>query len=267
MSQSAKFDLPSSRAAFDLSDALFKAHPYPILAHLPTGNPLYLYASFPAEQNTWLIICHKDAETIFHDEHFVTDRRDALPPAEYVPLPDPSPSVDGLFGPDMLKCDPLEHTRLRKPVNPFVTARAIVQWRDSMQAISEELMDIVEGTGQMDFIAEFASPLPARIISQVLGVPSEESTKLHAWTKQRGVHLQAFYTSLPALIDQKRRTPGDDLVSKLIHTASNDDRLSEQELVAMIFLLIFAGLETTTHLIGNGMLALLTHPAPQPGPS
>ncbi|GCE07684.1 cytochrome P450 family protein [Dictyobacter aurantiacus] len=274
MSQSTDFDLTSSQTAeFDLTTVAFKSNPYPILARLRTHDPVYQYTSSPDGQSTWLITRYEDAEIVLRDERFVKDKQSTLPPEERAPSAGPAPSVSDLFDLGMLKFDPPDHTRLRKVVNLFFTPRATEQWRESVQRISDELIDKVESQKRMDLIEDFASVLPIRIISEMLGVPAEDSMQLHLWTKriadalddpaafeQVASDLQAFYTYLLALVEKKRQASTDDLVCKLMHASVEGDQLTERELVAMIFLLILAGHETTTNLIGNGILALLTHP-------
>lgn len=274
MSQSTSFDLTSSQAgAFDLTASAFKANPYPIFAQLRLHDPVYLYASSPDGQSTWLITRYEDAEFILHDKRFVKDKQLAFSPEGRAGLSDLPPSADDLFNLSMLKFDPPDHTRLRRLLNPFFTPRSLEQLRGSIQEICDELINLVESKGQMDIIEEFAAVLPIRIIAKMLGVPAEDGLKLHTWTKritdaldnplafqQVEQDLQASYTYLLALIDQKRQRPVADLVGTLIQANTDEDRLSERELVAMVFLLILAGNETTMNLIGNGMLALLTHP-------
>ena len=272
--QSAHFDLTSSETAhFDLTSSVFKANQYPIFARLRVSDPVYQYDSSSAQQSTWLVTRYTDAEIVLRDERFVKDRQNILPPEERQPALNPLPSADDLFDLGMLKFDPPEHTRLRKLIMPFFSARAIEHWKESIQQITDELIDTVRPKGYMDLVEEFAAVLPIRMIASMLGVPAQDSAKLHLWTKRiadalddpsafQQVHddLQAFYLYLRVLIEQKRREPDDGLVSKLLQGQEGDDKLTERELVAMVFLLILAGHETTTNLIGNGILALLTHP-------
>lgn len=275
MSQSTKFDLTSSQAAdFDLTSSVFKSNPYPVFARLRISDPVHQYHSSSSDtQSTWLITRYSDAEIVLRDERFVKDKQHTLLREEYQPEPEQPPSADDLFNLGMLKFDPPDHTRMRKLVTPFFTSRAVEQLRGDIQEISDELIDGFEKNGQADIIEDFASLLPIRIISKMLGVPTEDSTKLHTWTKciadalddpvafqQIHAHLQAFYEYLLVLIEEKKQRPDNALVSKLMQSQVGDDQLTERELVAMVFLLILAGHETTANLIGNGMLALMTHP-------
>ncbi len=253
----------------NLASPAFKANPYPAFAWLRASDPVHQLAS-SGGQSTWLITRYRDAELVLRDQRFVKDHNNVVPPEKRTRAP---ASAADLMSMSLIDFDPPDHTRLRSLVNPFFTPRVVERWRERIQEITDELIDAVEGKGSMDLIEEFAFPLPIRVISEILGVSAEDCPKLHMWTKaladalgdpvafqQVGEQLQAFYIYLLALIESKRQAPADDLVSKLLQAEAKGDRLSEREVAAMIFLLITAGHDTTDNLIGNGMLALLTHP-------
>ncbi len=257
---------------FNLASSDFKANPYPVFAQLRVSDPVHQFSSSNG-QSTWLITRYADVELVLRDERFVKDRQHVFSSGEHTHLSISPASATDLMSMSMVDFDPPDHTRLRTLVNPFFTPRQMETWRGRIQAITDELIDAVEGKGQMDLIEEFAFPLPIRIITEILGVPTEDCSKLHRWTsltadalgdpvafQQVGAHLQAFYTYLLTLIERKRQTPADDLVSKLIQAEAEGGQISQRELVTMIFLLITAGHDTSDNLIGNGMLALLTHP-------
>jgi cytochrome P450 len=267
----------SQTTEIDLTSSGFKADPYPTFAQLRAKDPVHLLTSLNVHQiasseglSAWLITRYQEAEAVLRDERFIKDRQNLLPSQERAHAP---ASPADLLSMGLVDFDPPDHTRLRSLVGLSFTPRLVEQWRQRVQQITDELIDAVEGKGSMDLIEEFAFPLPMRVISEILGVPAEEEPKLRARTRviadalgnpaafqQAEAQLQAFYTYLLALIESKRRTPADDLVSKLIQAEAQGDRLSQRELVAMVFLLIVAGHDTTANLIGNGMLALLTHP-------
>jgi cytochrome P450 len=258
-----------------LTSPAFKANPYPAFACLRADDPVHQFTSSGVhqlnssqEQRTWLITRYEDAQVVLRDERFVKAHNKLLPLKEQTPTP---ASAADLLSMGMVDFDPPDHTRLRSLVNLSFTPRLVEQWHERIQEITDELIDAVEGQGSMDLIEQFAFPLPIRVILEMLGVPAEDSPKLRLWIKlivdalpdasqQAGEQLQACYTYLLALIESKRQAPADDLVSKLIQAEVEGERISERELVAMIYLLIMAGYETTANLIGNGMLALLTHP-------
>jgi len=174
----------------------------------------------------------------------------------------------------MLDTDPPDHERLRALVSKASTPRLIERMRLRVQEIADALLDAVRDKGEMDLIDDYAFPLPITVIAELLGVPAEDRNKCREWsdaavsgdTTQEYVekillpHMQAFTDYLRALFDEKRKNPKDDLISALVRAEEAGDKLSEDELLAMVFLLLIAGHETTVNLIGNGVLALLQHP-------
>jgi cytochrome P450 len=251
----------------DLASPVFKANPYPTFARLRLAAPVSMLSQ-EAEHKTWLITRYQEAEMVLRDERFVKNQRNAIGSLQESERP---PSAADLMCMGMVDFDPPDHTRLRSLVGHFFTPRAIEQWRERIQQITDELIDMVEAQVCVDLIDALAFPLPLTVISEMLGLPVEDRPALHHWTRQladafdhpgtlknANEPLQAFYDYLLALIERKRREPGNDLMSHLVQVESH--RISERELVAMIFLLITAGHDTTDNLIGNGMCALLTHP-------
>ena len=167
----------------------------------------------------------------------------------------------------MLDADPPDHTRLRKLVNQAFTARAVEALRPRVEEISAALLDDLAGHDEADLLAGFAVPLPITVIGELLGVAPEERAEFRRRTAGFGSgsaepeqvrHLKEL---LVELVRRKRDEPADDVLSRLVRARDEDDRLSERELVATAFLLLFAGYETTVNLIGNGVYALLRNPA------
>jgi cytochrome P450 len=187
--------------------------------------------------------------------------------------------AEGLPGPafsrHMLNVDPPDHTRLRRLVaRAFVPSR-VAALEPAVRAAAEDLVDQLTAGGTetpVDLVAGFAQPLPFQVIGDLLGIPPADRARLHgnfqvllsAWTGDPPAHVvaasDAILAYLGELVDAKRRHPTEDLVSVLV-TAGDDDRLSRQELLSSLFQLIVAGHDTTTSLIGNGIVALLDHPA------
>jgi cytochrome P450 len=186
--------------------------------------------------------------------------------------------AEGLPGPafsrHMLNVDPPDHTRLRRLVaRAFVPSR-VAALEPAIRAAAGTLLDRMAARGTdvvVDLVEEFAQPLPFQVISDLLGIPESDRPRLHGWFQ---VLLSPWTGDPPAdvvaasdgivaylgdLVDAKRHDPADDLVS-LLTTASNHDRLTRQELLSSLFQLIVAGHDTTTSLIGNGLVALLDHP-------
>jgi cytochrome P450 len=180
---------------------------------------------------------------------------------------------DSLFGQSlshhMLNSDPPQHGRLRKLVNKAFTPRVIERLRPRVESICDELLDTMAGRDIVDLMTAYAVPVPIRVICELLGVPEEDRTLFRSWSSALVSALPqdvvneasaAMDDYLRALVEDKAQHPGEDLLSGLVHADESGDRLSADELVSMAFLLLAAGHETTMNLIGNGMLALLTHP-------
>ena len=256
----------------DLFDPSFKADPYPTYAKLRSSAPVYR-AALPDGRGVWLITRYDDVLAVLKDQRFVKDWRGALTPEQLAQVP-PIPEVMKPLSQNMLDTDPPDHERLRALVSKAFTPRLIERLRPRVQAISDGLLDAVQDRGEMDLIDDYAFPLPITVIAELLGVPAEDRNNFREWSdaavsgnaSQEYMeeilipHMQAFTDYLRALFEEKRANPGDDLVSALVRAEEAGDRLSEDELLGMVFLLLVAGHETTVNLIGNGVLALLQHP-------
>jgi cytochrome P450 PksS len=173
----------------------------------------------------------------------------------------------------MLDVDPPDHTRLRALVQKAFTPRVVEQVRERIQKLTESLLDRAVDQRRMDLVRDYALPIPTTIIAEMLGVPKEDRHKFHRWSRAivksnpsgwrmvRAIPSAVlFLRYIRKLVKMRRAKPQDDLVSSLVQVEEAGDQLSEDELLAMIFLLLIAGHETTVDLIGNGTLALLAHP-------
>ncbi len=183
------------------------------------------------------------------------------------------------FARSMLLQDPPDHTRLRTLVSKAFTPRAIEGLRGRIESMVEALLDAAVDRGEMDLIADLAYPLPASVICEMLGVPLQDRDHLREWSAEIARSLDAVIVADPdviaranaagvairdyfeRLVTERRRAPRADILSGLIAAEEAGDRLSTDELFATVILLFLAGHETTANLIGNGMLALLRHPA------
>jgi cytochrome P450 len=256
-----------------------KHNPYPLYARLREQGPLSQVSWGGGEM--WLITTYDDAIAVLKDPRFTLERAkietvegESRATGEsisrYVPLASQR---------HLLNTDPPDHTRLRTLVSKAFMPRMIEQLRPRIQQITDELLDAVQAQGQMDLITDFAFPLPMTVISEMLGIPEEQRKPFRAWTQaiiqgqsaasspvQKEDQMvagkaaeDAFIGYIKTLLSEKSRHPDDSLSSRLVCAEEQGDTLDENELIAMIFLLITAGHETTVNLIGNGMLALLEH--------
>jgi cytochrome P450 len=256
----------------NLFDPVFKADPYPTYARLRSSAPVHR-ATLPDGRGVWLITRYEDILAVLKDERFVKNWRSALTPEQRAEIP-PIPEVMKPLSQNMLDTDPPDHERLRALVSKAFTPRLIERMRPRVQAIADGLLDAVQDRGGMDLIDDYAFPLPITVIAELLGVPAEDRNNFREWSdaavsgnaSQEYLeeilipHMQAFTDYLRALFEEKHANPRDDLVSALVQAEEAGDKLSEDELLGMVFLLLVAGHETTVNLIGNGVLALLQHP-------
>lgn len=179
----------------------------------------------------------------------------------------------------MLFQDPPTHTRLRKLVSHAFTPRAIERWRPEILRIASQCLDAMAGRKEVDLIADLALPVPSTVICEMLGVPVSDRDTFTVWTAEatHGITPNPFPDPLvieraeaaalkladyfEKLIPQRKKKPGEDLISILIRAEEDGDRLSATELISQTIGLLIAGFETTIGLIGNGLRALLLHPA------
>lgn len=255
----------------DLFSPAAKANPYPAFSVMRANDPIHAM-DMENGQRAWLITRYEDVLAILKDQRFIKDHRKLLTPEQ---LEQMQGDMSQMMNMHMLGFDPPDHTRLRALVNLSFTPRLVEQWRERIQTITDELIDaMLEQDGaELDLIDAFSFPLPIMVITEMLGVPSEDRLKFRTWSNAlldgadnpesfEHVKMQMFEFAmyLRDLIVTKREQPTDDLVGRLIQTEADGDKLNEIELISMIFLLLVAGHETTVNLISNGVLALLQHP-------
>jgi cytochrome P450 len=265
---------------FDLFKPLRSAgsleNPYPVYSVLRTVRPVLQVPTPDFDgPGVWLLSRYRDVHEVLRDPRFSANRLNAPLVKENL---DRLPSVlqqsaQGLR--TMLVMDPPDHTRVRKLVNKAFTPRRIGSLRERIQQIVDAELDIVAEKGGIELIHDLAEPVPAIVIAELLGVPAEDHRQFRAWSSELiaeiaspsaardGGGLGAARKLLGYLADviaERRAAPRDDLISAMIHAQEEDDALSDEELLATSNLLLLAGHETTTNLIGNGMLALLREP-------
>src|SRR5262249_27737005 len=175
------------------------------------------------------------------------------------------------FGHDLIVLDPPDHTRLRKLVSKAFTPQMVQRLDQRITQLADQILDSAKSRGEIELISEYASVIPITIISELLGVPIDDIGKfrsfiysLHQIPSRSDGGLEAaklrFTNYLHAVFAARRAAPRDDLVSSLVRVQQDSDRLSPDELIGMVYLLLLAGFVTTANLIGNGILALLRHP-------
>ena len=254
----------------NIVSAEFKADPFPFLKSLRASRPVYRTA-LPDRTTVWLVTRYEDVMALLRDERFSKNRRRAMTPQQAQKLSWTPPTFRPLER-NMLDLDPPDHTRLRSLVHKAFTPHLVEKMRTRVQTLADELLEAVGPRGEMDLIKDYALPLPMTIITEILGVPTRDRDAFHKWSNAV-VSLTSpkpslrvipgvwrFIRYLRRFFKMRRLNPGDDLTTALIKAEEAGDTLSEDELLAMVFLLLIAGHETTVNLIGNGTLALLQNP-------
>jgi len=254
----------------DLASPAFKADPHPFYARLRAEAPVWR-ATLRDRRTAWLVTRYEDAARVLKDDAFAKDKLNALDPEQRAK----TPWMPGFLKPlerNMLDLDDPDHARLRALVSKAFTPRLIERLRGRIEALCEELLDDMKRKSGTDLVAGYALPLPATVIAELLGVPAEDHARFHRWSNRlvsvssgrdmlRALPAAlAFVRYLRKLVERRRADPQDDLITALIRAEEAGDKLSEDELLAMAFLLLVAGHETTVNLIASGTLALLEHP-------
>ena len=231
--------------------------PYAVYRRLRNRDPVHRMRLIDA----WVLTRYEDADAMLRDhERFGAENRrfyDA-----------------GLT--TMLDIDPPDHTRLRALVSRAFTPRSVSRWHGRVQEIADRLLDEVADHDRFDLIAALGYPLPVTVIAEMLGVPAEDMDRFEGWSNDIALIVEPILTPaqvegvrratgelfayFETIVEARRHEPRDDLVSALLAAEEEGDRLSREELLSTMLLILVAGNETTRNLIGNGMMALLRHP-------
>jgi cytochrome P450 len=259
---------------YDLYSDSFREDTYATFARMREQDPVLFQPGIDGETPIWFVTRYDDAEAVLlDDERFVRDPRHALPPELLAEWQSGLPDAIAFIDSHMLNRDGDDHRRLRRLVSKAFTPRMIEQLRPRVQEIADALIEPVVAAGEMELVSAFAFPLPITVIAELLGVPPADRERFRDWSnamvrpalaadelERFGAKMAEFAGYLHALFEERRREPGEDLVSALVAVEDGGDTLSEEELSSMVAILIVAGHETTVSLIGNATLALLTHP-------
>ncbi len=256
----------------DLSTPEFRADPYPIYAQLRQNHPIVQMKS--KRGNSWVVTRYDDVMAILKDPRFANDFHKLIPENEKREEPWWKPRLLSGFQSTMLSLDDPDHRRVRDLVHRAFTPRMIEQLRGQVDEVSIELLAQMKQQQQLDLIAAYALPVPLTVISNMLGVPERDRVRFSKWSSAfletvsgdmggalfRLPLLYQMVRFFRRLIALRQTEPGDDLLSALVQVENLDDRLSDDELIALVFLLLLAGHETTVNLISSGMLALMENP-------
>jgi cytochrome P450 len=251
----------------------FRADPYPFYASLRAHHPIY----FSPSLRGWILTRHADIAAVFQDARFAADRTQSNLFRRLKPFRGIRPDFTAAITTSLLMIDPPRHTRLRRLVNKAFTPRVVENLRPRIQAIVDELLDRVAARGEMELMRDLAGPLPVRVIAEMLGIPPEDHEDFKRWSDALTVLVdpmqgeggfapaeQAFESLaayLRRVFDERRRAPRGDLISALVGVEEQGDALTDAELLSLSGLILGAGHETTTNLLGNAVVALLRNPA------
>ncbi len=259
----------------DLFSPAAVADPYAAFDHLRDTDPVH----WSPRYRSWILTRHAEVSAALRDPRFSSDRITPFVQAK-LSGPDADPDLRATFAvleDWMVFKDPPDHTRLRTLLRTAFTPRSVAALEPRIRVLSDELLDDLVGAGQGDLVRSYAYPLTAAVVAEMLGVPRADRDLFKEWSDAitalvfaglgsperyeratRGMLELRDY--LGAMADRATAHPGDDLISALVQARDDDDSLSHDEVIATGVLLLFAGHETTTNLIGNGVLALLQHP-------
>ena len=260
-----------SGVAFNPLAASMRINPYPAYRRLLTKDPVH----WSELLRGWVLTRYADVAAVYRDPRLINDRSEALEQWFGRSVDEVGPFMR-IFSRSLLGIDPPDHTRLRALVSTAFTPRAVEALRPRIHEIVDQSLDAARARGQMDVVHDLAYPLPVIVIAELLGVPPEDRQRLKQWSDDLGEGLEPLRSPeaqkridrssaevldyFRGIVQERRRQPREDLISALVAAGSDGDRLSEDELLATLVLLLAAGNETTTSLIGNAVLALLNHP-------
>jgi len=257
----------------DVRDPEYIARPYPILAHLRAHDPVSR-GRLPDGRPAWFVTRYDDVRMVLGDDRRFSTQWLAGRDTGQADISPGAAAVLDLFT-DPLSQDGTEHKRLRAPVGRAFTASLVDSMRPFVEQRAEELLDAVErrasenGERSIELIADYAFPIAIDALMALLGVPTEQRRYMRAWSHEMGTFdgslenaerlwptVEEFTRYMQSLIEDKRANPGHDLLTGIV---SHGD-LTEDEVTKLVFVTMHAGHGTAVNLIGNGTLALLTHP-------
>ena len=246
--------------------------PYPGYRALQESAPVYRNPLL----RVWILSRYTDVAAVLEDRSFSVRRLESAAVRRLGAFQKLRPDFREMLERNLLMLDPPDHTRLRGLVAKAFTPRVVERLRPGIQVLVDGLLDEAERRGEIDLMRDFAYPLPATVIAEMLGVPAADAPRFMRWSNDLAALLdpfnapggleaaQAAFTELSgyfrAVLAERRREPREDLISALATVEERGEALSEAELVSLCGLILGAGYETTANLIGNAAVALLRHP-------
>ena len=244
-----------SGVSYDPTSAGILSDPYDTYDRLRTRDPVHRMRLI----NGWVLTRYEDVDAVLRD-HRRFSKDDGVED-EYR---------------SMLHHDPPDHTRLRSLVSKAFTPRAVRELHPRVERIVDDLLNELEGKDRFDLIESLAFPMPVTVIAEMLGVPAQDMDRFENWSNDISLTIEPslrddqirrverateeLYEYFEGIIEERRREPQDDMITALLNVEDEGDRLTHEELLGTLVLLLVAGNETTRNLIGNGMRALLKNP-------
>ena len=245
-----------SGVSYDPTSPKVRAYPYDVYEKIRRKDPVHRLRMV----NGWILTEYADVDRVLRDhKRFSNESADSV--VDYK---------------SFLGMDPPDHTRLRGLVSRAFTPRSVSALAPRIERVVGELLDALEGRDKFDLIESFAYPLPITVIAEMMGVPPEDMGLFERWSNDISLVIEPTVTDeqrarirdssqnlfdyFEGIMERRRREPKDDIISALMAVEDAGDRLTHDELLATLLLLLVAGNETTRNLIGNGTLALIKHP-------
>jgi len=244
---------------FDIERTL---NPFGVYEEMRRSHPVY---RDPLRRN-WNVFCYEEVQRVLSDTSIFSSRFSG----------DYAGDVDAPFAASIISTDPPRHRQLRSLVTQAFTPRAVDALAPRISAIVEELLDGAASRGRMDAIGDLGYPLPVIVIAEMLGIPSQDREKFKRWSdftvqtanfgteieyeRFMGSEMMEMGMYFLNMIEQRRQEPGDDLITGLLNASVDGEQLSQIELLGFCVLLLVAGNETTTNLIGNAVQCFAEHP-------
>lgn len=263
-----RIPLPAGPVGVNPLDPEIRRDPHPFWASVREEEPVHGLIGPVTGRTFWFVTRYDDCLAVFRDERIGHEPDRHVPVEERYFTDDTPDDPFAVLGRNMLFLDPPDHTRLRRLVRDSFRKSTIDRLAPRVDEVATTLLDATAPGEPFDLMEAFATPLPVTIIAELLGVPREDQTSFREWTKailspsMEGAQLGAmqFISYLNDLADDRRATPREDMITELVHAEEDGERLDHTEYLAMVFLLLVAGHETTVNLIGNSVHALSTHP-------
>jgi cytochrome P450 len=262
-----------NQSKYELLTPQFLADPHPTFQRMRAEDPVY----WDPRLRMWFLVRYDDIQRVARDPRFSAMRADHFGRDAPASVQEKLVEINRFLAGFLLFNDPPTHTRLRNLIGKAFSTQVTESLRPFIQQVVDDAIDAVQSRGRMDVIADLARPLPSAVIAKMLGIPGEDIHRFKGWTDDlfalvgspvaneeivaigyRGVvGLKEYFRDNIAL---RRKQPSDDLLSLLVHAEDQGQLLDDEEIVGTCALLLVAGYETTTNLIGNGLMALFAHP-------